>query len=62
MLAEDIAKLMAMVPHEEAISKTEGSDKWVDNNLYIILLQIVPISLLVYKLFWSYNIKSKLKV
>ena len=39
MLAEDIAKLMAMVPHEEAISKTEGSDKWVDNYLYIILLQ-----------------------
>lgn len=27
MLAEDIAKLMAMVPHEEAISKTEGLDK-----------------------------------
>ena len=27
MLAEDIAKLMAMVPHEEAISKNEGSDK-----------------------------------
>eukprot|EP00088_Acartia_fossae_P053751 TRINITY_DN6133_c0_g1_i12.p1 TRINITY_DN6133_c0_g1~~TRINITY_DN6133_c0_g1_i12.p1 ORF type:complete len:539 (-),score=159.03 TRINITY_DN6133_c0_g1_i12:36-1652(-) len=27
MLAEDIAKLMAMVPHEEAVSKTEGSDK-----------------------------------
>ena len=48
MLAEDIAKLMAMVPHEEAISKTEGSDKWVDKYLYIILLQIVPISLLVY--------------
>jgi len=27
MLAEDIAKLMAMVPHEEAVSKNEGSDK-----------------------------------
>ena len=29
MLAEDIAKLMSLVPLEEQISKTEGSDRSV---------------------------------
>jgi len=33
MLAEDIAKLMAMVPLEEQISKTEGSDRAEDGGI-----------------------------
>ena len=38
MLAEDIAKLMTLVPLEEQISKTEGNDRSVALNFIPIIV------------------------